>query len=110
MHCFAVMLLAQGLADRNDVVDVIVEVEPAARKRKRPGIDPIRDVDVVKREKCFHGAAQEPDGDLTHVFPQPEALAAADLTSLGMPRSRAATLSAVAAAVLADTLFDATSG
>jgi AraC family transcriptional regulator, regulatory protein of adaptative response / DNA-3-methyladenine glycosylase II len=51
------------------------------------------------------------DGDLTHVFPRPEALAAADLTSLGMPRSRAAALSAVGAAALADThLFDATSG
>jgi AraC family transcriptional regulator, regulatory protein of adaptative response / DNA-3-methyladenine glycosylase II len=51
----------------------------------------------------------EPVGGLTHVFPQPEALAQADLTSLGMPRSRAATLSAVAAAAIADPhLFDAT--
>jgi AraC family transcriptional regulator of adaptative response / DNA-3-methyladenine glycosylase II len=49
-----------------------------------------------------------PDGALTHVFPRPDSLAAADLTVLGMPRSRAAALSAVAAAVLADThLFDA---
>jgi AraC family transcriptional regulator of adaptative response / DNA-3-methyladenine glycosylase II len=53
----------------------------------------------------------EPDGDLTHVFPEPQALAAADLTSLGMPRTRAAALSAVAAASMADPhLFDATSG
>ncbi|HEX2671545.1 MAG TPA: AlkA N-terminal domain-containing protein, partial [Polyangiaceae bacterium] len=37
---------------------------------------------------------------LTHLFPGPEVLARADLTSLGMPRSRAATLSAVAAASL----------
>jgi AraC family transcriptional regulator, regulatory protein of adaptative response / DNA-3-methyladenine glycosylase II len=44
----------------------------------------------------------EPDGDLTHLFPRPEALARVDLAALGMPRSRAATLSAVAAAVLAD--------
>jgi 3-methyladenine DNA glycosylase/8-oxoguanine DNA glycosylase len=36
------------------------------------------------------------------VFPRPEVLAGADLTTLGMPRSRAATLSAVAAAVIAD--------
>jgi AraC family transcriptional regulator of adaptative response / DNA-3-methyladenine glycosylase II len=51
----------------------------------------------------------KPDGDLTHVFPRPEALAGADLTSLGMPRSRAMALSAVAAAAVADThLFDAT--
>lgn len=48
------------------------------------------------------------DGALTHVFPEPEVVAAAELASLGMPRSRAATLSAVAAAAVADPhLFDA---
>ena len=53
----------------------------------------------------------EPDRDLTHVFPRPEVLARADLTTLGMPRSRAATLSAVAAAVVADPdLFCASRG
>jgi AraC family transcriptional regulator, regulatory protein of adaptative response / DNA-3-methyladenine glycosylase II len=53
----------------------------------------------------------EPVGHLTHVFPSPQALATADLTSLGMPRSRAAALSAVAAAVIADArLFDTTCG
>jgi AraC family transcriptional regulator, regulatory protein of adaptative response / DNA-3-methyladenine glycosylase II len=51
----------------------------------------------------------KPDGSLTHVFPRPELLAAADLTSLGMPRSRAAALSAIAAAARVDPhLFDAT--
>jgi AraC family transcriptional regulator of adaptative response / DNA-3-methyladenine glycosylase II len=50
-----------------------------------------------------------PDGPLTHVFPTAEALARSDLAALGMPRARAAALSAVAAAVLADPhLFDAT--
>jgi AraC family transcriptional regulator of adaptative response / DNA-3-methyladenine glycosylase II len=44
----------------------------------------------------------ETDRDLTHVFPRPEVIARADLATLGMPRSRAATLSAVAAAVVAD--------
>jgi AraC family transcriptional regulator of adaptative response / DNA-3-methyladenine glycosylase II len=44
----------------------------------------------------------ESDRVLTHVFPRPERLAAADLSTLGMPRSRAAALSAVAAAVVAD--------
>jgi AraC family transcriptional regulator, regulatory protein of adaptative response / DNA-3-methyladenine glycosylase II len=44
----------------------------------------------------------EPGRDLTHVFPRPEVVALADLTTLGMPRSRAATLSAVAAAVAAE--------
>ncbi|HWZ90923.1 MAG TPA: AlkA N-terminal domain-containing protein [Polyangiaceae bacterium] len=43
-----------------------------------------------------------PSAGLSHVFPRPEALAHADLTKLGMPKSRAATLSAVAAAVLAN--------
>jgi AraC family transcriptional regulator, regulatory protein of adaptative response / DNA-3-methyladenine glycosylase II len=51
---------------------------------------------------------REPDGDLTHAFPRPEALASAHLTSLGMPRSRAAALSAIGAAAAADKhLFDA---
>jgi len=51
------------------------------------------------------------DGELTHVFPQPEVLASANLTTLGMPRSRAAALSAVAAAAVADPhLFDANCG
>lgn len=50
-----------------------------------------------------------PDGPLTHVFPTPEALARSDLATLGMPRARAAALSAVAAAALADPhLFEAT--
>jgi AraC family transcriptional regulator of adaptative response / DNA-3-methyladenine glycosylase II len=39
---------------------------------------------------------------LTHVFPRPEHLASADLTALGMPRMRAATLTSLAAAVVAD--------
>ncbi|HYQ45754.1 MAG TPA: AlkA N-terminal domain-containing protein [Polyangiaceae bacterium] len=37
---------------------------------------------------------------LSRVFPRPEVLAGADLTTLGMPKSRARTLSAVAAACL----------
>ena len=37
---------------------------------------------------------------LRHFFPRPEVLASADLTTLGMPKTRAATLSAVAAALL----------
>ena len=39
---------------------------------------------------------------LTHVFPRPEHVASADLTALGMPRMRAATLASLAAAVVAD--------
>ena len=44
----------------------------------------------------------EPDRELTHVFPRPEVLARADLTALGIPGRQEATLSAVAAAVVAD--------
>jgi AraC family transcriptional regulator of adaptative response / DNA-3-methyladenine glycosylase II len=42
------------------------------------------------------------DPTLTHVFPVPRALAGANLSTLGMPLRRAVTLSAVAAAVVAD--------
>jgi AraC family transcriptional regulator, regulatory protein of adaptative response / DNA-3-methyladenine glycosylase II len=42
------------------------------------------------------------DGDLTHVFPLPAVLARAKLATLGMPASRAVTLSAVAAAIVSD--------
>jgi AraC family transcriptional regulator of adaptative response / DNA-3-methyladenine glycosylase II len=42
------------------------------------------------------------DPVLTHVFPEPAALAEADLSTLGMPRSRSKTLSQLAAAVAAD--------
>jgi AraC family transcriptional regulator of adaptative response / DNA-3-methyladenine glycosylase II len=67
---------------------------------------------LAGRLVAAHGERMEQaEGELTHVFPQPEALASVDLASLGMPRSRAATLSAVAAAAIADRhLFDATRG
>ena len=52
---------------------------------------------------------KEPAGDLTHVFPKAGVLARAKLMRLGMPRSRAETLSAVASAAAADAhFFDAT--
>lgn len=47
------------------------------------------------------GVGLEMEG-LTHVFPRPEHLVSADLTTLGMPRMRAATLASLAAAVVAD--------
>lgn len=57
---------------------------------------------LAARLVAAHGRAlTSPDGSLTHVFPKPEAVAKADLTALGMPRSRAATLNGVAAAALA---------
>jgi AraC family transcriptional regulator, regulatory protein of adaptative response / DNA-3-methyladenine glycosylase II len=52
---------------------------------------------------------RHPEGALTHVFPEPKLLAKADLAALGMPRSRAAALSAVAKDAIADPqLFEAT--
>jgi AraC family transcriptional regulator of adaptative response / DNA-3-methyladenine glycosylase II len=48
---------------------------------------------------------QAPQRSITHVFPLPEALATAHVARLGMPRSRADTLSALAAAVVADPHF-----
>ena len=43
-----------------------------------------------------------PEEGLTRAFPAPEAVAEADLSTLPMPKSRSAALSAVAAALLAD--------
>jgi AraC family transcriptional regulator, regulatory protein of adaptative response / DNA-3-methyladenine glycosylase II len=50
----------------------------------------------------FGEKLREPDGALTHVFPDPAALVGVDPASLGMPRSRGVALLAVAAAVVAD--------
>lgn len=44
----------------------------------------------------------EPETGLTHLFPTPAEMLATDLDGLGMPRSRRATLRAVAAAAVAD--------
>ncbi len=43
----------------------------------------------------------EPEGALTHVFPTPQAVAAADLTGLGLTRNRSAALRALAEGVAA---------
>jgi AraC family transcriptional regulator of adaptative response / DNA-3-methyladenine glycosylase II len=42
------------------------------------------------------------DALLTHLFPRPEVLASADLATLGMPKSRATALCALACSVIAD--------
>jgi AraC family transcriptional regulator of adaptative response / DNA-3-methyladenine glycosylase II len=64
------------------------------------------DARVPRRTACdadVIDARPAPAADgLTHVFPRPERLAGADLSTLGMPRARAATLSALAAAVVRD--------
>ena len=58
-------------------------------------------VRLAARMVASHGRPLKvPEPGLTHCFPKPAAIAKADLSSLGMPRARAAALSAVAAAVL----------
>ncbi len=47
----------------------------------------------------------EPRGSLTHLFPTAERIAGADLSGLGLTRSRAATLQRLAAAVAGDDLL-----
>lgn len=51
-----------------------------------------------ERLRCDSGDFSE----LTHVFPRPERLASADLSTLGMPRARAKALSSLAGAVARD--------
>lgn len=67
-------------------------------------------IKLAGRLVAAHGEPlSEAEGALTRLFPTAQALASADLTTLGLPGSRAATLSAVANACLADPhLFDAT--
>lgn len=48
---------------------------------------------------------QSPRAGLSHVFPEPQVLAQADLATLGMPKSRGRTLSGVAQALLDDPLL-----
>ncbi len=49
-------------------------------------------------------ALERPDGSLTHAFPSPEAIAAADLDAIGMPARRRRTLSEIAERLAAGTL------
>lgn len=56
---------------------------------------------VTRCGAALAGSGLNTEG-LTHVFPRPEQMASADLTTLAMPRMRAATLASLAAAVVAD--------
>ena len=59
--------------------------------------------DGVARLVAQYGQAlQTPHAGITHLFPTPEVLAAADLATLGMPKARGRTLSGVAQALLDD--------
>jgi AraC family transcriptional regulator, regulatory protein of adaptative response / DNA-3-methyladenine glycosylase II len=67
---------------------------------------------AAKLAECLVAAYGLPIADpvvrehgLTHVFPTPEQVAAADLAVLGVPRARRAALSSLAAAVVADPIL-----
>lgn len=51
---------------------------------------------------AYGDAMKQPNGELSRVFPRARTLSGAKLASLGIPKSRADALSAVAAAVVAD--------
>lgn len=57
---------------------------------------------AAKLVAAYGAPLADPDGGLAATFPRPERLAGADLASLGMPRARAASLSALAAAAASD--------
>jgi AraC family transcriptional regulator of adaptative response / DNA-3-methyladenine glycosylase II len=57
---------------------------------------------LAGRLVAAHGDALADGGPLTRVFPEPVRLAEADLARLGMPRARAAAISALAAMAAAD--------
>ncbi|MGC1407660.1 MAG: AlkA N-terminal domain-containing protein [Acetobacteraceae bacterium] len=63
-------------------------------------------INLAGRLVSRHGAPLQPTvpagAGLTHAFPRPEVLAAADLSVVGMPKARANALSALAAAVALD--------
>ena len=54
-----VNVAAEEMQDRNDVVDVVVEIEPPFGERHRAGVLPIGDVDVVIGQERLDGAAQQ---------------------------------------------------
>jgi AraC family transcriptional regulator of adaptative response / DNA-3-methyladenine glycosylase II len=54
---------------------------------------------VAAHGEPLAGARAASDGGLTHLFPEPAALASASLAELGMPESRRATIRTVAAAL-----------
>ena len=42
-----------------DMVDIVVEIEPAEPDRRHPGVCPVGDVDVMRREEAFDRSAQQ---------------------------------------------------
>lgn len=55
--------------------------------------------------QTYGAALAEPQGELTHLFPQPVALAAADLTQIGLTQSRSKAINAMAAQFAAEPDF-----
>ena len=54
-----VHVAAEEMQHRDQVVDVVVEIELAFRHRHHPRVDPFGDVDVVVGQEALHRAAQQ---------------------------------------------------
>ena len=58
-HRDHVHVAAEHVQHLDDVIDIVVEIEAALGQRNHPGIGPIGDVDLMRRQKGFDGAAQQ---------------------------------------------------
>ena len=58
-HRHQMTIAAERMQDRDQIVDVIVEIEVTVRQRHQPRIHPFGDVDVVVRQKRLDRAAQQ---------------------------------------------------
>jgi hypothetical protein len=54
-----VRVAAKEMQDRDQIVDVIVEIEAAVRQRHHARVDPLGEVDVMVGQKALDGAAQQ---------------------------------------------------
>jgi hypothetical protein len=58
-HTRQMTIAAERMQDRDDVVDVVVEIEAAFGERHHARVHPVGDVDVMVRQERFDGAAQQ---------------------------------------------------
>ena len=58
-HRYDVGVAAEQMQDRDQIVDVVVEIEAALRNRHHARVDPLGDVDVVVGQEALDGAAQQ---------------------------------------------------
>ena len=58
-HRYDVGVAAEQMQDRDQIVDVVVEIEAALRNRHHARVNPLGDVDVVVGQEALDGAAQQ---------------------------------------------------